>query len=116
MTLGIASINTDSTDPERLARWWADRFGAEVVANVDDLYVIVSGGSLPVNLTFQRVEDPAPGKNKLHLDLRVDGDLDAEAERWVAAGATSLGRRSVGDFSWITLTDPDGNEFCIAGG
>jgi Glyoxalase-like domain len=74
------------------------------------------GGSLPTQLAFQRVEDPTPGKNKLHLDVHTDGDLDAEVARWTAAGATSLGKRNAGDFYWVTLTDPDGNEFCIAGG
>jgi len=111
----IASVTFDSTDPEPLARWWADRFGADIAANMDGYFVIVAGGSLPTQLAFQKVDDPTPGKNKLHLDLHVDGDLDAEAAAWVEAGATSLGRRNAGDFAWITLADPDGNEFCIAG-
>jgi catechol 2,3-dioxygenase-like lactoylglutathione lyase family enzyme len=116
MTVGIASITFDTTDPEPLARWWADRFGAEIVANMDGFFVLVAGGSLPAQLAFQKVDGPTPGKNKLHLDVRTDDDLDVEVARWVDAGATSLGRRNAGDFQWITLTDPDGNEFCIAAG
>ena len=116
MTVSIASITFDSTDPEPLAQWWAERFGAEITANMDGFFLLVAGGSLPTQLAFQKVADPTPGKNKVHLDIHTDGDLDDEAARWVEAGATSLGTRSAGDFSWITLTDPDGNEFCIAGG
>ena len=116
MTLSIASITFDSTEPEPLARWWAERFGAEITANMDGFFVIVAGGSLPTQLAFQKVEDPTPGKTTVHLDIQTDADLDAEAARWVAAGATSLGKRNAGDFSWVTLTDPDGNQFCIAGG
>jgi hypothetical protein len=115
MTVGIASITFDSTDPERLASWWAERFDAEITANMDGYFVVVAGGSLPTQLAFQRVEDPTPGKNKVHLDVRTDDDLDAEVARWTDAGATSLGKRNAGEFFWVTLTDPDGNEFCIAG-
>jgi predicted enzyme related to lactoylglutathione lyase len=61
---------------------------------------------------FQKVEDPTPGKNRLHLDLSAP-DLEAEVDRLVAAGASIVGRRDAGDFHWVTLTDPDGNEFCI---
>ncbi len=116
MTASIASITFDSADPEPLARWWAERFGAEIIANMDGFFVLVAGGTLPAQLAFQKVADPTPGKNKVHLDIHTDDDLDAEVARWTDAGATSLGRRNAGDFVWVTLTDPDGNEFCIAGG
>ena len=116
MTLEIASITFDSADPEPLARWWADRFGAEITANMDGFFLLVAGGSLPTQLAFQKVDDPTPGKNKVLLDIHTDDDLDTEVARWVAAGATSLGHRNAGDLVWVTLTDPDGNEFCIAAG
>jgi hypothetical protein len=116
MTVGIASITFDSTEPEPLARWWAERFGAEVTANMGGYFLLVAGGGLPTQLAFQKVDDPTPGKNKVHIDVHTDGDLDAEVARWVEAGATSLGERNAGDFHWVTLTDPDGNQFCIAGG
>jgi hypothetical protein len=116
MSVSIASVTFDSAEPEALARWWAERFDAEITANMGGFFVIVAGGSLPTQLAFQRVDDPTPGKNKVHLDIHTDGELDAEVERWTAAGATSLGRRNAGDFVWFTLADPDGNEFCIAGG
>ena len=115
MTANIASITFDSSNPEPLARWWAERFGAEIIANTDGFFVVVAGGSLPTQLAFQKVDDPTPGKNKVHLDIHTDIDLDDEVARWVEAGATSVGKRNAGDFRWVTLTDPDGNEFCIAG-
>jgi Glyoxalase-like domain len=116
VTISIASITFDSTDPEPLASWWAERFDAAITANMDGFFVIVAGGSLPTQLAFQRVDDPTPGKNKVHLDIHTDGDLDAEVARWIEAGATNLGKRNAGDFFWVTLADPDGNQFCIAGG
>ena len=84
MTIGIASITFDSLDPVALAGWWAERFGAAITANVDGFFVLVAGGSLPTQLAFQKVDDPTPGKNKLHLDIHTDDDLDAEVARWTA--------------------------------
>ena len=91
MTVSLASITFDSPNPEPLARWWAERFDAEIIANMDGYFLLVAGGSLPAQLAFQKVEDPTPGKNKVHVDLHTDDDLDAEVDRWVEAGATSWG-------------------------
>ena len=54
-------------------------------------------------------------KNRVHLDLRpTDRSREEEVERVIALGATFLAdfRRPDGS-GWITLTDPEGNEFCI---
>ena len=66
-------------------------------------------------LLFIRVPDDKVVKNRLHLDLRpVDGTREEEVERLVGLGATQLGdfRRPDGS-GWITLADPEGNEFCV---
>ena len=107
-------ITVDSADAESLATWWAARLGAETLATNDGWYVMLGGEGMPVRLSFQKVSDPTPGKNRLHLDLEAD-DLDAETARLVEAGATEIGHRSAGEFRWVTLADPDGNEFCVAG-
>ncbi len=112
MTLTLGMITCDSTDPVPLAAWWAEQTGAIVADPFDGAFLMVSGGSLPVQLGFQLVEDPTPGKNKIHLDFGAE-DLEAELDRLVAAGAIILGRRGDEDFSWVTLTDPQGNEFCV---
>src|SRR6202012_6133282 len=60
-------------------------------------------------LGFQKVPDPTPGKNRVHLDFST-ADVDAEVSRLTAAGATEVGRHSIGDdFRWVVLADPDGN-------
>lgn len=115
MTLNVAMVTTDTTDAMALASWWATATGAEVGDTNDGWYVMVSGGELPVTLAFQKVDQVSPGKNRLHLDLLTD-DLDGAADQLVAAGATLVERRGDDNFRWITLADPDGNEFCIAQG
>jgi hypothetical protein len=112
MTLNLGMINFDAADPAPLARWWADQLGGEVADPYGGSFLLVTGG--PVILAFQQVGDPTPGKNKIHLDLTAD-DLDAEVDRLVAAGAGLVERRGDESFRWVTLTDPDGNEFCVAG-
>ncbi|GAB2861288.1 VOC family protein [Myroides odoratimimus subsp. xuanwuensis] len=106
-------VTIDTLDAEPLARWWAEQTGAAVTQTNDGWFAVVEGGGLPVMLAFQQVEDPTPGKNRVHLDLSTD-DLDAEVDRLLGAGATLVGRREMGDFHWVTLADPDGNQFCVA--
>jgi len=64
-------------------------------------------------MAFQKVDDPTPGKNRIHVDLRAD-DVDAEVDRLAEAGARLVGHRGDETFRWVTLSDPDGNQFCVA--
>jgi predicted enzyme related to lactoylglutathione lyase len=113
MTLTLGMITMDTTDAMSLAAWWAEQTGATVGETNDGYYVLVSGGGLPALLAFQKVDDPTPGKNRIHLDLTA-ADLDAEVDRLVSAGATLVERRGDESFRWVTLADPDGNQFCVA--
>jgi predicted enzyme related to lactoylglutathione lyase len=112
MTMTLSMITCDTLDAVKLAGWWAEQIGGEVDDPYGGYYVMVSGG--PVLLSFQKVDDPTPGKNRLHLDLTAP-DLDAEVDRLLTAGAGLVERRGDESFRWVTLTDPDGNEFCVAG-
>jgi len=63
---------------------------------------------------FQRVPEPKPTKNRVHLDLRTD-QPNAEIERLVALGATRVGAVVPGEKGnwWQVMTDPAGNAFCV---
>lgn len=66
-------------------------------------------------LLFISVPDRKKVKNRVHLDLRpVDRTREEEVDRVLSLGATQLAdyRRPDGS-GWITLADPEGNEFCI---
>jgi hypothetical protein len=66
-------------------------------------------------ILFIEVPDAKVLKNRVHLDLSPVGlTREEEVDRLVALGATQVGdfRREDGS-GWITLTDPEGNEFCI---
>ena len=65
-------------------------------------------------ILFQQVPEAKTVKNRVHIDLRL-GDDDAEAvrERLVARGATVLHNGRQGPHTWVTMADPEGNEFCV---
>lgn len=111
----LSMVTIDTADPRTLAGWWAERLGGEIVHDADGWFCMVSAPNAPVALGFQKVEDPTPGKNRLHLDLdrSPDVDRDVMVAEWIAAGATHLGHRGEADFFWDTFADPAGNEFCI---
>ena len=66
-------------------------------------------------ILFQAVPERKTVKNRVHLDLKVGEDhIEATRDRLVAAGATFLHEGHQGPQRWFTLTDPEGNEFCVA--
>lgn len=112
MTVTPAMITCDTDDALSLATWWAEQTGGTIGETNDGWYVTVAIPDSPM-LAFQKVDDPTPGKNRLHLDVVAD-DLDAEVARLRAAGAGLVAAREMPGFRWVTLTDPAGNEFCVA--
>jgi hypothetical protein len=66
-------------------------------------------------LLFITVPDRKQLKNRVHLDLRpVDRTREEEVERLIALGARQVAdHRKPDRRGWITMADPEGNEFCI---
>ncbi|MGO1971396.1 MAG: VOC family protein [Propionibacteriaceae bacterium] len=112
MTMTIGMVTIDSADPGPLAQWWAERTGASIEQENDGWFYVLALPS-QLRLAFQKVDDPTPGKNRVHLDLGAP-DLDAEVAHLVEGGATEVGRHQMGDFRWVTLADPQGNQFCVS--
>jgi hypothetical protein len=72
-------------------------------------------GSGRSRVLFQLVPEAKSVKNRVHLDLRVGAeDGEAVVERLTARGATVLHRGEQGPHHWVTMADPEGNEFCVA--
>jgi hypothetical protein len=65
-------------------------------------------------ILFQLVPEPKTVKNRVHLDVRVGADnVEKVLEAVQARGGTFLHRANQGPHSWVTVADPEGNEFCI---
>ena len=85
------------------------------VRHPDDPYDKDRGTGLGRRLLFQRVPEPKTTKNRLHLDLHPGPDnREAEVERLTTLGASVLRRVTEPAGAWVVMTDPEGNEFCVA--
>jgi Glyoxalase-like domain len=121
----IQDVVFDSRHPASIARFWAAALDGYDVAPYDqaeldrlksqgfagpeeDPSVLVEApGTLP-RLFFQLVPETKVVKNRVHIDLRSD-DPDREADRLCDLGASRVAEHE----RFITLLDPEGNEFCI---
>jgi hypothetical protein len=131
----------DSVAPHELADWWAETLGWPVEQQ-DEAFIqrmVESGAASEADTTrhrgalvwrigaalnspdpgrprvlFQQVPEAKTVKNRVHLDVRVGPDRrEAEVARLLERGATELWRGAQGPFEWVTLADPEGNEFCV---
>ena len=69
-------------------------------------------------LYFQKVPEPKSVKNRVHLDVVVSVtqewvDVQAAADRVVAAGGQILRISDDPNDRFILVGDPEGNEFCL---
>lgn len=113
--LALRNVTFVSTDPRRLADFWAAALGLPERRDGDHEVLLAAADWGYPRYTFQQAGDaPGPGPNRLHLDL-LARDRAAEVERLVALGATEV--RTVDDdpsgVTWTVVTDPDGNELCV---
>jgi hypothetical protein len=65
-------------------------------------------------IIFQQVPEPKTTKNRWHLDVRVGADdVAVQKDRLIDRGATYLHEGQQGPHTWVTMADPEGNEFCL---
>ena len=117
MDLLIQCLTIDTTDPPRLAGFWAAALGWRRTHDSDEEVVLEPPAGSPQDgvspdLLFVRVPERKAGKNRLHLDLRPK-DQAAEVARLEALGARRTDVGQGPDVTWVVLADPDGNEFCV---
>ncbi len=121
MSLRATEVVIDCADHEVVTAFWSAALAGWQPRTVNEQYVALvppesertGDGPHPLPLLFQKVPEPKIVKNRVHLDFRSE-DMDAEVERLVGLGAELLAQRSLGDFRWSVLADPEGNEFCVS--
>jgi hypothetical protein len=131
----------DCADPHAQARFWAAALGYEVEDHHDLILEVIAAGHATEDLTIeidgrrawrdaaacrhpegakprlflQRVPEPKTAKNRFHLDLQVGEERrGAEQARLEGLGATKLYDGQLGPQTWVTMADPEGNEFCVS--
>ena len=117
MTSRISSVTVDCDNVPAVAGFWSNVIGRPLNDPPPGAAAFFS--SLPPGddgspmMMFIKVPEGKTAKNRVHLDLATD-DRAAEVARLVGLGATHLYDRDEFGVSWATLTDPEGNEFCVA--
>jgi Glyoxalase-like domain len=125
MTSKFTELAIDCADPSGLARFWCSVLDYEVQDEDDGIVAIGSPtvpegknhpGPVPPTLTFAHVPEGKTVKNRLHIDVNpTDREQDEEIARLVALGATVVNDNRP-EFGWVTLADPEGNEFDVLAG
>ncbi|MGD9996577.1 MAG: VOC family protein [Ilumatobacteraceae bacterium] len=132
-------VAIDCHDPHALNRFWAALMEYEVEDHHDLIEQLMADGLLTDSetvtidgrrafataaacrdtsgrgrLLFQRVPEEKTVKNRVHLDVHAGDDRDAVVARCIEMGATKLWDGRQGPETWVTLADPEGNEFCVS--
>ena len=107
----------DCAEPMRLLDFWRDALGYRVHFATDAAVVLVPIEGISPPLVLQQVPEPKVGKNRMHIDITTDA-VEPEVERLEKLGAQRAhdGIQSMAGIRWVTMTDPDGNEFCVCDG
>lgn len=137
-------VTVDCADPHTLADWWAETLGWQVEPQDESfIRRMVSAGQASESDTklhnrmlvwkvgaairhpeglqraprvlFQLVPEAKTAKNRTHLDVRIGADDVEDAVTGLTArGAKFLHKGQQGPFVWVTLADPEDNEFCVS--
>ena len=115
-SVALGAINVKAHQPATLAAFWASVTGATPSAGDDTVY-LPAADTDGFAMFFQPMPHPRPKNQILHLDLTVPwGSRRPEVDRVLALGATHLWDvlDEVPHVQWTTMSDPEGNLFCIA--
>jgi hypothetical protein len=141
--VGVATtvqITFDCADPHRLARFWAGTLGYEKEDHIPFVRQLLDAGAITTQHTvevdgglqfadvsacrdpegkgprifFQKVPEGKAVKNRMHLDLHVGKDrYEAEVARLEDLGAHKLWFSDDRGAACWTMSDIEGNEFCV---
>ena len=116
MAMIVNNMTFDCADARKLAEFWAAMTGWAVFYD-DDPEVMVAPHfpNNAMSMLFIPVPEGKTAKNRLHLDLQpTDRTRDDTVTQALSLGATLVGDfRDADGSGWVTLADPEGNEFCI---
>jgi predicted enzyme related to lactoylglutathione lyase len=100
-----------------LAGFWGRLLGLEIDTPLGSppAYVgLVPASRHEVVVSFQRVPEQKILKNRLHFDIEVQ-DVEVATLEIQALGGERMATDDFSEhgFQWRTMSDPEGNEFCL---
>ncbi|BCJ48071.1 glyoxalase [Actinoplanes ianthinogenes] len=112
----IRHITVDARDAVKVATFWAAVTGYDLhdESTAEEALLTPPYPDAP-GLLFIAVPEGKTVKNRLHLDVQPPaGTRDEFVEQMTAAGATIFeDHRKPDGTGWVTMRDPEGNEFCV---
>lgn len=113
MSVFIGMLTFDCADAAALARFWSQVVERPVDDGATEQYATISMGEpTGQTLMFVQVPEGKSAKNRFHPDLSAPA-WRVEIERMVRLGATRLGEHEMNGARWVSLADPEGNEFDV---
>ncbi|HEY1104761.1 VOC family protein [Agromyces endophyticus] len=115
----IDAINITARDHESLGAFWQSLLGLQEDPNdpnnPGDPVTVYLTEPLAIRVYIQPVDEGKEFSPRIHLDLTpVDTTRDAEVARLEELGATIVAdRRRENGTGYVTMSDVDGNEFCV---
>jgi hypothetical protein len=110
----VAALPLDSAQPETDAELWSWLTGWTNAAGVAPRTLRHPSLRGPLLELCPEPTRKGAGKNRLHLDVRLETGDDPDA---VASGIADRGGRELhpewGELPWRVYADPSGNEFCV---
>jgi predicted enzyme related to lactoylglutathione lyase len=114
MALTMAQIVVDCANAESLSGFWSGVLDRPVDAGANPYFATIGRGT-PGALMFIQVPEQKQTKNRVYLDL-TGANWRQEVDRILALGATAVGEHAEFGTQWVTLRDPEGNEFDVGAG
>jgi hypothetical protein len=116
MSSTVFGVSFDARDAQSVASFWAQALGRTIAPGADAAHAVLEADpAIPGSrIGFHQVPEGKTVKNRMHLDL-ITSDLDAEVGKRAGLGATKLNEVNAGAH-WVTLADPEGNEFDVIAG
>jgi predicted enzyme related to lactoylglutathione lyase len=113
----LRHVTIDCADPYRLASFWSEVTGWPLSGEDEpgDPEVLIEAPSPLPGLLFIQVPEAKTVKNRIHFDwMPTERTRDDGVERVIGLGATLYeDHRRADGLGWVTLLDPEGNEFCV---
>ena len=121
MTCFVSHTAVDAHNAYELSEWWKQLLGYVDLPDDPNLpgheECLIQSPDGTHQILFLDNPDTKSVKNRMHFDLRPHERNRAEEVAW----ALSIGATVVEDHGdhygpgvgWVTLADPEGNEFCI---
>ena len=118
MSISVLAISFDAHNAAQLAQFWADALHRTVNdgATEDFASIAADNDSQPGPLLmFHKVPEGKTVKNRVHFDLEA-AEVVTEADRLTSLGAKQIRSPAENNNRWISLLDPEGNEFDLVAG